>query len=91
MRQAIVTKFLGPTNHRGARVKAMASAGSVVVSWDYAEGIDANHARAAKALADKFGWGGSWAGGGMPGGNGNAYLDISTDFTPGFDGDPAKV
>ena len=33
MRQAIVTKYLGPTDFLGARVKASAQAGSVVVFW----------------------------------------------------------
>lgn len=56
MRQAIVTRFLGPTNHRGARVKATADAGTVTVSWDYALGIAENHQAAATALLDKLGW-----------------------------------
>jgi len=67
MRQAIVTKFHGPTNHRGARVKAAAAAGSVTVSWDYALGIEENHRAAAKALAQKYGWPLDMAGGGLPG------------------------
>lgn len=67
MRQAIATKFLGPTNSRGARVKASAEAGSLTVSWDYALGIEANHAAAARALALKLGWSGHWHGGGLPG------------------------
>lgn len=43
MFQAITTRFLGPTNFRGSRVKATADAGSVTLSWDYALGIDQNH------------------------------------------------
>lgn len=31
MKQAIVTKFLGPTNYRGSRVKATCQAGSVTI------------------------------------------------------------
>ncbi len=72
--QAIVTKYLSPTNHRPGRVKATASAGSLTVEWDHSLGIDANHAAAAHALASKFEWGGDWFGGGMPDGNSNVYV-----------------
>lgn len=54
--QAIQTKYLGPTNSRGSRIKATAAAGSVTVSWDYALDQCDNHRAAAKALCDKFGW-----------------------------------
>ena len=33
-RQAIVTKYLGPTKSRGSRVKATASAGSITLAWN---------------------------------------------------------
>ena len=69
MRQAITTRFYGPTNHRGARVKATASAGSVTVPYDYDGGRDASHQAAAEAFADKFNWVGSWVGGGLPDGS----------------------
>jgi hypothetical protein len=42
MRQAIVTKFLGPTDHRGSRIKATAEAGSITVSWDHGLGVEEN-------------------------------------------------
>lgn len=79
MRQAIVTKYLGPTNTRGARVKAKAYAGSVIVSWDDALGTDANHDAAARALADKLGWmsGHRLEGGGLPDSKGNCYVLIA--------------
>jgi hypothetical protein len=66
MRQAIITKFIGPTNYRGARVKARCDAGSVTVPWNYAIGIEGNHKAAALALAQKLDWSGDWIGGGMP-------------------------
>lgn len=66
-RQAIATQFHGPTNFRGARVKASADAGSITVSWDYALNVDANHAAAARALADKLNWRGSYAIGSLKG------------------------
>lgn len=69
MRQAIVTKYLGPTNYKCARIKAFADAGSVTVNWDYALNVEDNHWRAALTLAAKFNWGdtrNAWIGGGMP-------------------------
>lgn len=74
VRQAIVTKYLGPTNTRPARVKATAQAGSVTVSWDHAFSVDGNHGTAARALCTKFGWRGRLCGGGMPDGTGNCYV-----------------
>ena len=65
--KAILTKYLGPTNHRGARVKA------------YAEGVkpltigyhnDANPFQAAAlALARREGWTGELIEGGTPDGS----------------------
>ena len=64
MRQAIVTKWLDPTNHRGSRVRASCDAGSLTVSWDYEVGVEGNHRAAALALAEKLGWGTeNWIGG----------------------------
>jgi hypothetical protein len=56
MLQAIVTRYHGPTNHKGARVSARAEAGRVVLPWDYALNTDDNHKAAAQALADRMGW-----------------------------------
>lgn len=45
---AIVTKFLGPSNTRGARVKATVTSGkSVTISWDHSLRPDENHLRVA--------------------------------------------
>jgi len=74
-RQAIVTRYHGPTNVRGSRVKATAEAGSVTLSWDDALDSYANHAAAAMALANKFGWGGIWYGGGTT----NGYVFVDTE------------
>lgn len=63
-RQAIVTRYIGPTNTRGSRVKATAAAGSVTLEWDCALNLDNNHARAAQALCDKHGWTGRYVMGG---------------------------
>lgn len=74
MRQAIVTRYLGPTDHRGARVKATAAAGSVTIPWDHALNVDENHDAAACALAHKLGWCREWIAGGHPDGRGNVYV-----------------
>jgi len=58
--QAIVTKYLGPTNSRGARVKAFCDAGGITVPWDYALDTEGNHDRAARALIQKLGWNEDW-------------------------------
>jgi len=49
---AIVTKFMGPTNHRGSRVKALLPSGdSVTIPWDHALDANDNHRRvAARAM-----------------------------------------
>lgn len=78
MRQAISTKFLGPTNTRGARVVAKADAGSQTTSWDYAESVCRNHAKAAQALAEKLGWAGYWTGGSLPG-SGYCFVVLDRD------------
>lgn len=69
-RQAIQTTFLGPTNHRGARIKATANAGSVTIRYPHElNSLDA-HDKAALALIAKWGWWGRWARGGHPRGHG---------------------
>lgn len=54
--QAIITKYLGPTDRRGSRVKAIADAGSITVAWDSALSAEQNHDAAALALTRKFRW-----------------------------------
>lgn len=82
MRQSIQTRYMGPTNYRGSRVKARSSSGlSLTVSWNDALDTDANHATAAQALARKLKWDGRWIAGGGPDGKGNVYvLDDSDGF-----------
>lgn len=67
MYQAIQTKFLPPTNTRGARVSARADAGRIVIAWDHALGVYANHNAAAVALARRYGWPEDMDGGSLPG------------------------
>jgi hypothetical protein len=76
MRQAIVTKYLGPTDFRGSRVKATADAGSITIGWDDALDTNENHDRAARALCIKLGWKPrGLVGGGLPQSmGGNCYV-----------------
>jgi hypothetical protein len=68
MTQAIKTKFLSPTNYKGARVKASAWAGSVIISYDHSHDAPQAHWQAAKTLIEKLGWndGNPWVQGGSP-------------------------
>ncbi len=51
----ITTKFLGPTNHNGSRVRARDPWGRrVIVAWKYELGSHENHLRAACAHRDRF-------------------------------------
>lgn len=76
--QAITTKYLGPTNFRGSRVKAMCQAGSLILNWDDALDTNPNHDRAAIALRNKLGWDKDCYGrlyrGVLPDGTGNVYV-----------------
>lgn len=76
-RQAITTKYLGPTNSRGSRVKASAQAGSITVEWDDALNPPDNHAAAALAFAQKYDWdkhAKRMIGGALPDGSGYAFV-----------------
>lgn len=84
--QAIVTKFLGPTDFKGSRVKATCEARprGVTVGWDYGAGnathqsdVEANHDRAAVALIRSMGWYGYWIRGALPDGRGYCYVCLS--------------
>lgn len=54
--QAIQTKYLGPTNARGSRIKATCAAGSLTIGYPYELSGQAVHRKAAEALAVKLGW-----------------------------------
>ena len=55
--QAIETKYVGATNHRGSRIIATTPGGHRhTQQWDYALSIDANHYAAAEALRTKLDW-----------------------------------
>ena len=89
MRLAITTRFRGATESHGSRVLASCSAGRIHVAWDHALDPEANHTRAAHALAARLGWSGHWHGGSTP--QGYVYVwrgipadpDFTTDYGPG--------
>jgi hypothetical protein len=89
--QAIKTKYLGATNHRGARVKAMCNACQVTIPWSYDLGAEANHDSARKSLqlklahegSKKFGysymddpWLRPMVGGALPNNEGYAFVFV---------------
>ena len=66
--KAIQTRYLGPTNVRGSRIKAFAEGGNqLTVSYDHDS--DNPHRDAAVALCKKLGWAGTLAEGGLPNGD----------------------
>lgn len=77
MRQAIVTRYYGPTNTKGSRIIARAEAGWTAFPYDHALNSSDNHAAAARKLADKYEWRGNWIGGAVPNGNGYVWIDAS--------------
>ena len=61
--QSILTKFIPPTNVRGARIRAVQSgwagdsrSASVTIPYPHELDSDAAHALAARLLAEKLGW-----------------------------------
>jgi hypothetical protein len=63
MYQVIETKYLGPTNTRGARIVAKAGPGRRFRAYDDALNSHDNHIAAAEAYAKEFFWAGAWRGG----------------------------
>lgn len=57
MTQAIITKYIGPTNTKGARVKATNGDGiKTYVVWNHAKTTADNHKEAIATLRAKLGW-----------------------------------
>lgn len=54
--QAVIVKYLPPTAHRGSRIKASCSSGSITVPFDYA--AHDPYLVAARALLNKLDWSG---------------------------------
>ena len=52
--QAILVRYLGPTNSRGSRLKASCDRGSVTVPYNYGLSHDSREEAAARMLVEKF-------------------------------------
>lgn len=80
----IRTKYLAPTDHRGARVKASSLTGrvSVTAPWEHSASVETNHKLAAFDLAQKLELPGLWSGVADDGG-GYVFLheDAPSSFT----------
>lgn len=83
---AITTKFHGPTNTKGSRIKATARKAIQYSDYrlpelahtthrDCALSIARNHCHAAQALAEKLQWTGLWIAGGSPDNHGYVYVN----------------
>jgi hypothetical protein len=89
--KAILTRYHGPSNVKGARISASDSdKNRVVLSWDHALDSAENHARAAKTLCEKMNWRGEMIGGGLHNGD-MAWTFANSDdrFTVGPSRAPA--
>ena len=68
--KAILTRYHGPSNVKGARISASDSAKNrIILSWDHALNASTNHAVAAQALCYKMKWEGELIGGGLSDGD----------------------
>jgi hypothetical protein len=76
--QAIVTKWLQPTDTKGSRIKVKCQVKSIIVSWDSGLGVEENHKAAARVLIEKLGWNqgcyGKWYAGALPDSSGYAIV-----------------
>lgn len=61
--KTIETKYLGPTNFKGSRIRATDGDNTIFLSRDCCDSIDEAHSRTALALKAKLGWTGKMIGG----------------------------
>lgn len=74
--KAIMTRYIGPTDLKGSRVKAFDSDGqSVTIGYDSSLSSSQAHAKAAEALCRKMGWKGTLVSGGVKGGEVFVFVD----------------
>ena len=62
--KAIETKYLGPTNFRGSRIKVTDGDNSMILGMNDALDVDDNHDQAALAFFNDLGWHGKLIRGG---------------------------
>ncbi len=79
MRQAIVTRYHGPTDRHGARISAKSQAGQKFYPREYALDADDDFTRCAEIYARSLDWlrpGEKLVGGGLPDGNSAAFIIV---------------
>lgn len=54
VKPAFITKYLSPTDTRGARIKATSELGNVTIPYDHSASMEGAHFQAAKALCRKL-------------------------------------
>lgn len=54
--QAIITRYLPPSDHKGTRISASCKGGRVVLPYNYELDDTLNHFYAAMQLSRKMGW-----------------------------------
>lgn len=74
MSQAIITRFIGPGNVLGSRIRAKCYSGSTTIPYPHELSGEACHRAAAEALMKKLDWTGKLVAGSMPDGSGYAFV-----------------
>ena len=88
--RSITTKYFGPSNVRGSRIIATASGDGfgqpkIVMPYNHALGVDENHAKAARLLAEKLEWSGKWVMGGAKTGAVFVLVETGNKVSEGFE------
>jgi len=88
--RSITTKYFGPSNVKGSRIIATASGDGpgnpkIIMWYDHALGVDENHAKAARLLAEKLGWSGKWVMGGAKTGAVFVLVETGNKVCEGFE------
>jgi len=81
--QTVQTRYLGPTDSRGARIKAFSEGfpRGVTTSYGYLSSTH-EHARTALAFIKAREWYGLWVGGGAADRRGEVYVCLQPAYTP---------
>ena len=79
MTQAIITKYLPPTNHKSSRIKASCAAKSIYRTFDSELSIHENHRQACLALLKLLQWKGTYYSGGDPKSDGYFWVEQGGD------------
>lgn len=79
--QAIITRYHGPTENRGARISASTYKHRTYISYPHELNQEKAHMEAARAHMLKMGWSGTMQSGGLPNGDMvHCFIDIFAQF-----------